>query len=315
MIAAQVTGEDLCLHAMHLLDAAGTARLDTFLSESAEARAELERIRGDLALLAFTADPKPVSHGLRQRLQREIAREPKGDRSMPSQSGDRPERAQTLTSDLADGLLTQDSYTPAANNAQPAESGREAFPVSTTSARVWLWTGWALAVGLTVCGGWLYTDARGLRVRLKTAEAKAGRAAEIERTTSIASANANAILDALRSRASQRFLVAPPGVVLPGVAHAAYSPERGALVLEASGLQALGPGKVYAVWLFLMQEDSLPELVGTAQPDAHGFVSVAVSSLPPGVLAERVGITVEDEGAPPTVPSATLLTGSQLPAE
>ena len=62
-----VTAEDLYLYAMHLLEPEEQSRLHEFLQHSPEARAELANVRGDLALLAMTAEQQAPVEGHRTR--------------------------------------------------------------------------------------------------------------------------------------------------------------------------------------------------------------------------------------------------------
>lgn len=310
MTAEQVTAQDLCLYAMHLLDAAETARLDDFLSQSTEARAELERIRGDLALLAFTAPSKPTSPGLRQRVLREIAREPENVPAAALKGGAHTIDPQPLAAQF-DELLSEDSYTPSTPQTSRSEEIPDTISPRGNSLRAWMWAGWTFAAGLAVSSALLYTRAHGLQVGLRTAEAKASHAADDQRQATVRADNIDAISDALRPGASQHFVLTAQGVASSPVAHVTYSPERGALVVQASNLQPLATGKTYALWLFLVQKESPPEMLGTFLPDAHGFASLAVSSLPPGVLADHVAITVEEEGMVRAGPSTSVLTAPQ----
>lgn len=68
--------DDLALHAINALEAEERATLEKHLRECAACRRELERLRGDTALLAFSASgPKPPLRS-RQRLLNAISEEP-----------------------------------------------------------------------------------------------------------------------------------------------------------------------------------------------------------------------------------------------
>ncbi len=309
MTAEQVSAEELCLYAMHLLDSSETATLDEFLRQSTEARSELERIRGDLALLAFTVQPRVVSPALRQRVLREVAQEAKSTPAAALKGDTHIMDPHLLRAEVADELLAQDSYTPSTLESSVSPD----IPLDVASPRgtflpVWMWAGWALAVTGAVSGGLLHARAHSLQVRLAGSEAKAAHAAEDQRQTAFKADSAAAILDALRSGASQHFVLRPPDAISTMVAHVVYSPERGALIVQASNLQPLATGRTYAVWLYSAQADSKPVMLGTFLPDPLGFATLAVSSLPPGVLASGVGIAVEDKGILPEVPSTMVMT-------
>ncbi len=70
-----ITAEDLSLYALHLLNGEQTVQIDLLLQNSAEAREELARIRGDLAVFAFGTEQHTPQALTRQRLLKQVARE------------------------------------------------------------------------------------------------------------------------------------------------------------------------------------------------------------------------------------------------
>jgi anti-sigma-K factor RskA len=71
-------GEDLALLALCTLEGDARAELDKHLATCSNCRRELERLRGDMALMAMSAGgPRPPQR-LRQRLMEAIAKEPRG---------------------------------------------------------------------------------------------------------------------------------------------------------------------------------------------------------------------------------------------
>ncbi len=305
-----VTAEDLCVYGLDLMDAAESKKLEDFLHQSTAARAELERVQGDLALLALTADPLQPSPQLLQRVLREIAREPKAAASAPTHRGTTATVRQPLTPELGQDLLPQDSYTPSTPTSAPLadEAGRRSKRPFYPLLR---WAGWVLAAGLAVSTGVLYQRTRGLQARAITAERAAAGMAESWRKSSPQALESRAVVDALRSEGSQHVLLASHDGPASAAAQVAYLPEQGALVLQGSNLQPVPAGKVYALWLRSAQEDSLPVRVATFQPDAHGSASVAVTSMPPGVSAVSFGISLEDENGSGTSPSTVVLAGPE----
>lgn len=75
MNGAPITAEDLALYALDALDSAATSRIDVLLRSSSEARTELSLIRGDLAVLALSAQQHTPPALSRQRLLKQVARE------------------------------------------------------------------------------------------------------------------------------------------------------------------------------------------------------------------------------------------------
>lgn len=77
MNAHEQFADDLALYALGTLSGAERTAVEKHLQECAECRHELERLRGDVALLAFsTSGPRPPARS-RERLMSAIAREPR----------------------------------------------------------------------------------------------------------------------------------------------------------------------------------------------------------------------------------------------
>ncbi|MBV9181304.1 MAG: anti-sigma factor [Acidobacteria bacterium] len=75
--------EDLSLYAMGVLTGDSTTALESHLKQCASCRRELERLRGDLGLLALSAlGPKPPERG-KARLLEAIRQEPRLERTKP----------------------------------------------------------------------------------------------------------------------------------------------------------------------------------------------------------------------------------------
>ena len=69
--------DDLALYALGTLEGADLAAVEAHLKDCPQCRAELERLRGDAALLAFSSSgPRPPARS-RDRLLKQIAREPR----------------------------------------------------------------------------------------------------------------------------------------------------------------------------------------------------------------------------------------------
>src|SRR5579863_3966475 len=77
MNAHEQFADDLALYAVGALEGESRVALETHLKGCAECRRELERLRGDAALLAFsTSGPRPPARS-RARLMAAIASEPR----------------------------------------------------------------------------------------------------------------------------------------------------------------------------------------------------------------------------------------------
>ena len=84
--------------------------------------------------------------------------------------------------------------------------------------------------------------------------------------------------------------------------HAAYLPDKGALVFVASNLQPLQPYKTYELWVIPATGQPVP--AGIFKPDLSGNASVVMPDIPKGIQAKTFGVTIEDDGGTkqPTMP-------------
>ncbi len=315
MSAADIRADDLCLYAMGFLDRTSNAQVEALLAESTEARGELERIRGDLALLGSTAAPVAPGPDLRHRIEREIELDPK-PMPPPLISPDGPEDDELVSG----GILTldddprpihalsdswaEDSYTPshAPEALLPEEFRANALPAQPSGpSSALLWAGWALAASLAAACLIVGYRAHAWKVRLTAAEADLTRARrEMQRETANA-ADAEAVWDIFHSGTARQVLLR--GAVTAS-AHLSMLPEKGTLVMQAMGLAPVPDGKTYALWFLPTQTGETPVPTGLFQPDAKGFAMLAVPSLAQTAVPGTYGVTVEDAAGAsgPTLP-------------
>ncbi len=317
-----VTAEDLYLYAMQLLDPEEQTRLENFLLQSPEARAELANVRGDLALLAMSAEQQAPSPLTRQRLLKQVAREKK---SLTSERSAAAPAAQTAVhgiaalpglagepipagSGLRNGLMPiqqdGDTYTPSSDGTLPFRSYVEdEAPRKNVFAVLTPWAGWAVAAGMAV-GVWnLYHRVQVMQDQVSFSNAKASKATE-------SSAKALAVMETLRSGASQRFTLTKTSTPPLPSARVTYLAENGSLLFQGNNLEQLPPYKTYELWLIPIGEGRQPIPAGTFKPDERGYASVILPELPKGVVAGTFGVTMEDDGGAQTPTLPILLIGS-----
>ena len=87
-----------------------------------------------------------------------------------------------------------------------------------------------------------------------------------------------------------------------------YLPARGALVLQASNMQALPANKTYELWVIPATGAPIP--AGLFRPDASGSGSVVLPEIPHGVQAKAFGITIENAGGASTPTMPIVLSGA-----
>jgi Anti-sigma-K factor rskA len=292
----RITSEDLALFAMQLLSKEETAEVTAYLAQSAEARRELAEIQGDLALYAHTVDMHSPPAQTRERLMKQVAREKK---AVPV---DHPAVAETRAKEVAprpDAIFTESGAI------VPSYLTEEIPPKRGLGGKVLPWIGWAVAAGLAVTAGYLYSGREALRNTATT------QASQIDRLTASAAdaAAARQVLDAMTDSSAMRVtLTKGPAAAVPQ-GKATYVASKGALIFLASNLQPLQPGKTYELWLIPAAAGESPIPAGTFHPDQRGNASVIMPPLPKGVEAKAFGVTVEDEGGATTPTMPIILAG------
>jgi anti-sigma-K factor RskA len=315
-----VTAEDLYLYAMQLLDEPEQHRLEEFLKQSPEARAELANVRSDLGLLAMAVETQAPAPHARQRLMKQVARE---RRTAPAAVAApvplTPLAAATpppLLAAVPEALAAQSlrKLTPI----QPDSYGepekvlpfRSSYADEVTSKRsrgfvgtVAPWLGWALAAGMAVTAYDFYRKNEAMSDQVAFANATSAKATQT-------AAKAELVLETMRSGASQRFLLARQNTQPVPSARVTYLAENGSLVFQGSNMDQLPPYKTYELWLIPAGTGRQPIPAGTFKPDDHGFASVILPDLPKGVVAGTFGVTMEDDGGSQTPTLPILMIGS-----
>ena len=294
-----VTAEDLYLYAMQLLDEAEQQRLEEFLKQSPEARAELANIRSDLGLLAMTVEQEAPSASSRQRLLEEVARERRAAPSTETDAVPLPDRhkiAPIRPESYKEPEVSLPLRTSSSDDS--AEAGKRGFLSTVTP-----WLGWAVAAAMTITAWDFYRKNEAMNDQVASANATSARVIA-------ASAEAQAVLDTIRSGASQRFVLTKQNTQPNPSARVIYLAESGSLVFQGSNLESLPPSKTYELWLIPVGEGRQPIPAGTFKPDEHGFASILLPDLPKGVIAGTFGVTMEDDGGAQTPTLPILMIGS-----
>ncbi len=297
MSEATFTAEDLYLYSMHLMEPEESRRLEDFLQRSSEARAELLNVRRDVALLALSAEAHTPPEISRQRLLNQVARERRTAATMPGAETDR------VTAPAAAALAAQvdgDRYTPGSEVPRLGHIYEDNEPRRGFFARLLPWAGWAVAAGLAFTT-WTYhrrssnlgQAVAGARMEASQVQAQLAEATE-------KSARAELVFETLRSRASQRFLLTAQATPPAPSARVSYLAESGSVIFQGNDLEKLPANKTYELWLIPADKAAKPIPAGTFKPDARGYASVILPSLPKGVVAGTFGVTMEDDGGSAT---------------
>lgn len=192
------------------------------------------------------------------------------------------------------------------------EVGAARSPVS-RPVRSWpLWTGWMAAAASLIVATGLWTQASGLRERLQNAEQRVAEAVErwrdAERRLEVATQDADrarvqfAAATALDART---FSLKGQAVAPSAVARAYLSPSRG-LLLTASNLPALMPGRTYQLWYLTR---SAPVSAGLLRPDAEGNATAQFLDVPVSIAPVGLALSNEPDGGVPAPTGAIVLAG------
>ncbi len=90
-------------------------------------------------------------------------------------------------------------------------------------------------------------------------------------------------------------------------ATAIYSPAQKRLMLVASNLAPVPPGKAYELWLIPMEGAPMP--AGMFKPDEHGNAMMMDHVMPEGVVAKAFAVTMENEAGSDKPTSPILIVG------
>jgi hypothetical protein len=332
-IGNHIPEDDLVLFALQLLPEDRMRQAKVHAESCDLCRTEISKLQGDLASYSMTSDIVAPPPEARERVLRQVAKEPRP--VLP------PDPVSVAVIDRVDGVDRADRQDPAArqnlivrtarqdapdrpdhDSAEPifatrqrrglqveaAEEAKEKGSHSRQRRAPWVlaWTGWAVAAGCSFVAGLQFHQRQQMQgtmaaqqTRLEDATKQSAHAQDALATLTAA----NAMQVALHSTAEVK-----PGTPT-AVAMAAYLADKGALVFVATHLEPAPLGKTYELWL-LPADGRNPMPAGTFKPDAQGSASVVMPQLPKGVPAKGFGVTVENEGGSDTPTLPIVLAGT-----
>jgi hypothetical protein len=273
-----IAQEDLVLYAMHALAPEESSPVAAHLATCAQCRQEAAEAQEDMALLALSVEQQPLPAGAEERFLARIAASVQAA-SIPA----------TVT--LPDASSTEPRSTATASvlpfAARETQPKRSIWPVLIP---------WAAAAALTAVCISLGVE----NVRLNDAMISES---ALFSTLSSKAAHAQQIVDALNSPQAQRVTLTSATHPPEPTGHAIYLADRGSLLFQADHLKPLEPGKTYELWV-IPASGKAPIPAGTFRPNAAGYASVVLPTLPAGVAAKAFGVTIENgQGAlTPTMP-------------
>jgi hypothetical protein len=314
--------DDLVLFALQLLPDDRMMSARQHMESCDRCRTDIAKLQGDLVAYSVTAEMQEPPAGARDRLMRQVAKEPRVRAPEPTVAAAGADRAPARAPDRAPAssepvIRTRQNRLDRVE-ARDEEPDELSEPKDRRPARRAPWVlagvGWALAAGACFFAGLQF------RQREQMQGSMADQQARLDQTTTQATHAQDALATLTAANAMQVALHAPtaaPGAkpvgAKPGAPAAAPSPEavaayladKGALVFVAVHLEPAPAGKTYELWL-LPADGRNPMPAGTFRPDAQGAASIVMPQIPKGVPAKGFGVTVENDGGSdtPTMPLA-----------
>ncbi len=270
--------EDLTLYSLGLLDGAARIELEDHLETCTDCRAELERLRRDLARLALSESGATPPERARERLLTAIANEPK--------TGSGPKVAP---------LARRSAWGPVGWVAAAA-----AVLVAAST--------WERSSVLEQQRGVLEQQRAALEQQRSSLENQLAelRSKYAEGRTEIT--KAREMLAAFTAPGARHVTLVSTEEKPRPQGNAIYFAERANLLFVASSLPPLAAGSAYELWL--IPPDGAPLPAGVFTPDAQGNAVVMNPPLPAGTGVKAFAVTVEPIGGSPAPTTKPMLVGA-----
>ncbi len=276
----------LVLFAMHALDVSEAAVVEQHVRDCEQCSLQVAEARGDMALLAFAVDQVALPVGAEERFMARV----KASSAVTTGEG--------LPRHVAPAEVT-----PIVEQTNRGESNVVDFESYTQPKRSkWpIVLPWAIAAAVSGLAITLGVENRNLN------ETVGAEAALLNNVSSKAS-HAQQIVDALNSPHAQRVTLTATKHAAEPTGQAIYLADRGSLLFQANNLKTLDAGKTYELWV-IPADGKAPVPAGTFKPDATGYASVVLPTLPPGIAAKAFGVTIENAGGATTPTMPIILAG------
>lgn len=300
--------DDLVLFALQFLPEDRMREAAEHLKSCGACRTQIAQLQGDLVAYAMTAGAAaPPAEG-RERLLRQIAKEPRMVAPVEPAPSMEPEQNRAARRGREGRSAGEPTFAARQSRILSLEgSEEEAKEMERRPRRApWIlaWTGWAVAAGCSFVAGLevhqrqQIQSAAAVQAERMAQNAQSGqRAQDVLATLTAANAQQIALRPVVASAPPKKGEAATP---TPPEALAAYLAQKGALVFMATHLEPVAAGKTYELWLLPADPAQIPIPAGTFRPDAQGNASVIMPQLPKGVAAKGFGVTIENAGGSPT---------------
>ncbi|HEX4154582.1 MAG TPA: anti-sigma factor [Acidobacteriaceae bacterium] len=314
-----IAEDDLVLFALQFLPEAKMREARDHVKGCDECRTELAKLQGDLVAYAVTAEAAAPSASARERLLRQVAKEPKMALVEEPKAVAAPARAAKAVRgpEAKHGAETVVQTRRSSVLADTAEEESVERRRPRRAPWVLAWTGWAVALGCSFVAGWQVHQRQMIQSSVATQGAQL---ADLTQTNEKLT-HAQTALDTLTApdaiQMALRPVVTGPKAAAKAAANAetpeamaAYAADKGALVFVATHLQPVASGKTYELWLLPTDPTKGPVPAGTFKPDTQGCASVVMPQLPKGVAAKGFGVTIENTGGSSTPTLPLVLSGA-----
>ena len=326
-VGNHIPEDDLVLFALQLLPEDRTRQAKLHTETCDLCREEIAKLQGDLASYAVTSEIVAPPPEARDRLMRQVAKEPKPvippepvsapvaiidradrpDRTDRIGRIDRTERAEPADRNAGEPIFpTRQRRGLRVEAAEEEEDEKRARSRPPRAPWVLAWTGWAVAAGCSFVAGLQFHQRQQIQSSIAAQQARLDDAVK-------QSAHAQDVLATLTAANAMQVALHSTADIKAGtpaaVAMAAYLADKGALVFVATHMEPAPAGKTYELWL-LPADGRNPMPAGMFKPDAQGRASVMMPQLPTGVPAKGFGVTVENEGGSDTPTLPIVLAGT-----
>lgn len=307
-----IAEDDLVLFTLQLLPDDRMHHAKKHLEGCDRCRTGVAKLQGDLVAYSMTTGMQPPPPAARERLLRQVAKEPRISIPEPEPVAAMPQRASTERSSREAVFPTRRSRG-LRIDAQEEDRDEAIERQDRRPARRAPWVlagiGWTIAVAACFFAGLEFRQRQQIdsnvaqqQAHLDQATRRATHAENALATLTAPNAMQVALHPATTAKPTPGAKSATPAPPPPN-ALAAYLPDTGALVFIATRLQPAPAGKIYELWL-QPADGRNPIPAGTFRPDARGAAGIVMPQLPTGVPARGFEVTVENGGgsATPTLP-------------
>jgi len=272
--------DQLVLYALQFLEHSENTATREHIADCRDCRRELDRITGDLAALALTAEMHSPPALARQRIAKQTARERKAVIPVAVQDY------------AADSSPTSYSNILGPETRRPAKSAN-ALP---------LVLGWLAALVFAASTFYLYQQHSIMLAKLADSKTHLQQVmADADR--------ARLVYDLLTDHTIMATTLTKSVAGSWPTGRISYQPETGSLLFIGLNLDPLPPHQTYQLWL-LPADGRDPIPCGTFTPDSHGNANLILPEIQHDVNARSFAISLEDQGGATTPTMPYVLTGN-----